>query len=118
MELDQQHTQFFYLRGGNMEFVYYQDTWIMDSLTHQWSPGPKMNKKRHSMGCIIMKSPAHSGREVVLVAGGSSAEIVHYVIDREDTRFSIEILDYTVSNTWEFGKWNPRLTECFLFNFQ
>ena len=51
-------------------------------------------------GCALFKSAKHSNREVVYVGGGDNAGK------------TAEILDYTVTDQWEQGKfWNGFIIE-------
>ena len=47
-----------------------------------------MNQNRKESGCALFTSPLHGDRPVVLIVGGQGLN-------------KAEILDYTVTDTWE-----------------
>ena len=60
-----------------------------------YKEGPPMNHARYLHSCSTMKSPAHEGRTVAVVAGGHG--------DGED---SAEILDFTIpGSAWELSEY-------------
>ena len=60
--------------------------------SNTFSDQPKLNFDRYMSGCAVFKSAKHSNREVVYVGGGDNGGK------------TAEILDYTVTDQWEQGK--------------
>ena len=56
-------------------------------MSDSFEVGQEMNEIREESGCALFTSPLHGNRPVVLIAGGSSN--------------TAELLDYTVTDTWE-----------------
>ena len=61
---------------------------IMDPANDTYTTGPSLNSNRIHAGCVLFNSPLHSGRPVVLAAGGEG----------ETTS---EVFDYTNTNQWQ-----------------
>ena len=60
-----------------------------------YKEGPPMNHARYNQACSTMKSPAHEGRTVAVVAGGYG-----------DGPDSAEILDFTIpGSAWELSEY-------------
>ena len=57
-------------------------------MSDSFEVGQEMNEIREESGCALFTSPLHGNRPVVLIAGGEKQN-------------SAELLDYTVTDTWE-----------------
>jgi hypothetical protein len=67
--------------------------------------GPSLIKRRYDQACSTMVSPAHEGRTVVVVAGGTG--------DGADTA---EILDYTMpGSNWQLSEYLLFFCQLYLF---
>ena len=61
------------------------------SETYAWIPSAGTNFVRYAFACTVFNSAKHGNREVVYIGGGNSGN-------------TAEILDYTVTTTWELCK--------------
>ena len=83
--------------GGVVDGVRQKSVLVYDTENgFSYKEGPPMNHARSSHSCSTMKSPAHEGRTVAVVAGS-------YTGDGMD---SAEILDFTISGSaWELSEY-------------
>jgi len=79
-------------------FIWSDNVWEIDNVDInnlngiQWKVGPKYNIKRRASGCGIVKSDAHGGRPLLVVAGGRDG----------NAKKTSEYLDFTLpSPTWK-----------------
>ena len=87
------------LTGGNSEFGKTASVISMKIQMGKWKRQPSMNQKRANHACAIMHSEAHSGRPIVVVAGGG-----------EKFQDNTEFWDFTLAHsTWQSGKSQARI---------
>ena len=76
--------------GGFASGDYRDETYIVDTTTNIWTPGPKLNKARSDHACAKVTL---GDKQFVVVTGGVGAEI------------SVEYLDTTdMDEGWKSGK--------------
>ena len=82
--------------GGFVDGVWQKSVLVYDTENgFSYKVGPPMNNARSIHACSSMKSPAHKGRTVAVVAGGGG-----------DGLDSAEILDFTIpGSAWELSEY-------------
>ena len=85
------------LIGGDVDSVDQKSVLVYDTENgFSYKEGPPMNHARSSHSCSTMKSPAHEGRTVAVVAGSRV----------EDGADSAEILDFDIpGSAWELSEY-------------
>jgi hypothetical protein len=93
------------LLGGNLgSNTYTSHTYLFNIGKLTWYPGPDLNLSRAYHSCGSFKSSAHGGRQVVIVAGGSTSSGQY--LD------SVEILDHLT------GKWTEGILKSTFKNLE
>ena len=67
---------------------------IYDPATEKFKPGPNMTHNFYYGACLLMTSPKHQHRNVIIAAGGYKSN-------------KVQLLDYTQSQEWEESKYTP-----------
>ena len=72
-----------------------EKTYIFNTITDKWSPGPPINEKRIDCGCGRIRKSNMGNEKVYIVVGGH--------VDNDKSVMSVDLLD-DVYGQWYLGK--------------